>query len=288
VLLALDPQSVDLKAPGTNPDTEDFPLAWVHRYGEGRVFYSALGHFDDVWDHAGVREMLLQGMLWMTGQLEADAAPRAAVDPMIFANGVGNSASFQPVYTISPGSAISIFGAGLSAGSTAAADPRDPPYRLAGTTVKVSGRAIPLFFVSPGQINAYLPFDRTPDYCSGMLCPGITFPVSISVAGGGGTGARPRYQERTPGIFTRTVSPGWITLWLTGLGPVEEHGGLYWTTGPPIVRVDGAQMRVQYSGLAPGWFGLYQVNAELPPPNGFPQILDFEFSGYKQLMFLLP
>jgi uncharacterized protein (TIGR03437 family) len=290
VLLALDTHSVDLKAPGVNPDTEDFPLAWIRRYGEGRSFYSALGHFDDVWDHPGVRQMLLQALLWLTGQLEADATPRAAAPPVIFANGIANAASFDPRNVISAGSAITIFGENLTSGSMSAADPRDPQYRLAGTTLKIRGQAIPLFYASPTQVNAYVPLDRVPETCSGMpgFCNGPSFPLTLQVAGGGAAGARPLSAERTPGIFTRTLTPGWITLWATGLGPVEARGSLYWTTTSPVVSVDGVEQRVQFSGLAPGWFGLYQVNATLPPPNGFAQLLEFVVGGYTHRLFLLP
>jgi type 1 glutamine amidotransferase len=42
-LLALDKHPND-KTPG------DYPIAWRKAYGEGRVFYTALGHREDVWD----------------------------------------------------------------------------------------------------------------------------------------------------------------------------------------------------------------------------------------------
>lgn len=290
VLLALDPHSVDLKAPGVNPDTEDFPLAWIRRYGEGRSFYSALGHFDDVWDHPGVRQMLSQALLWLTGQLEADAAPRAAAAPVLFANGIGNAASLEPRNAVSAGSAITLFGENLTSGPASSADPRDPQYRLAGTTLKVRGQAIPLFYASPTQVNAYLPLNFTPEACPGMpeLCNSGSFPLTLQVAGAGSAEARALSAERTPGVFTSTLTPGWITLWATGLGPVEERGGLLWTTVLPQVSVDGVEQRIQFSGLAPGWFGLYQVNATRPPANGLGQLLEFTIGGYTHRMRLPP
>lgn len=66
VLMSLDTGSVDLSAPGVNPDTTDFPVTWRRCYGQGRVFYTALGHFDDNWQDPRVRKMLLQAMLWLT------------------------------------------------------------------------------------------------------------------------------------------------------------------------------------------------------------------------------
>jgi type 1 glutamine amidotransferase len=68
VLLALDTGSVNMGAPGINPGTREFPLAWTRSYGAGRVFYNALGHFDGTWTDPGIRRMMLQAMLWLTGQ----------------------------------------------------------------------------------------------------------------------------------------------------------------------------------------------------------------------------
>ena len=68
VLLALDTSSVNMSAPGINPGATEFPLAWTQSYGSGRVFYNALGHFDTTWTDPGIRKMMLQAMLWLTGQ----------------------------------------------------------------------------------------------------------------------------------------------------------------------------------------------------------------------------
>jgi len=42
-LLGLD-QHPNEKTPG------DYPIAWCKKYGQGRVFYTSLGHREDVWD----------------------------------------------------------------------------------------------------------------------------------------------------------------------------------------------------------------------------------------------
>jgi type 1 glutamine amidotransferase len=68
VLLELDTSSVNMSAPGINPGATQFPLAWTQTYGAGRVFYNALGHFDSTWTDPGIRKMMLQAMLWLTGQ----------------------------------------------------------------------------------------------------------------------------------------------------------------------------------------------------------------------------
>ena len=76
VLLTLDTASVDIKAPGVNPGATEFPSTWVRNYGQGRVFYTALGHFDETWRDARFQGMLEQAMLWVTGQIEGDATPQ--------------------------------------------------------------------------------------------------------------------------------------------------------------------------------------------------------------------
>ena len=40
------------------------PMAWVKPYGEGRVFYTTLGHTSDTFTRAAVQKMMRQGALW--------------------------------------------------------------------------------------------------------------------------------------------------------------------------------------------------------------------------------
>jgi uncharacterized protein len=44
VLARLDATKIDLKVLDLHPSDGDFPVAWVKNYGNGRVFYSSLGH----------------------------------------------------------------------------------------------------------------------------------------------------------------------------------------------------------------------------------------------------
>jgi uncharacterized protein len=76
VLLSLDTTSVDLTADGVNRTDGDFALAWIRRYGEGRVFYSAFGHFEDSFRLPMFRTTLMNALLWLTGQIDVDATPR--------------------------------------------------------------------------------------------------------------------------------------------------------------------------------------------------------------------
>jgi type 1 glutamine amidotransferase len=273
VLMTLDPRSVNLAAEGTNPNTEDFPLAWVHRFGQGRVFYSALGHFDETWLDPRFQRSMIDALLWITGQSDGEALPFSE-PPALTNQGIANAASFTPRATVSPGSAISIFGRNLTTGATMQAPAERVVYRLAGATVKLNGAAIPLLFVSPGQINAVVPLNTEPG--------GGTFQFELLVGASPVVAARLNAAEATPGIFTFTLHGSAITLWATGLGPVVRQGSFDVTHLQPSVRIGGVPARVLYSGLSPGLLGLYQVNVEVPTGVTLPVTLEFDMAGYTQ------
>jgi uncharacterized protein len=67
VLLSLDTSSVDLKKEGVKRTDGDFALAWTSTYGKGRVFYSALGHRDDLWQRPEYQQFLAGGIRWSVG-----------------------------------------------------------------------------------------------------------------------------------------------------------------------------------------------------------------------------
>jgi uncharacterized protein len=67
VLLSLDTSSVDLKKEGVKRSDGDFALAWTSTYGKGRVFYSALGHRDDLWQTPEYQEFIAGGIRWTLG-----------------------------------------------------------------------------------------------------------------------------------------------------------------------------------------------------------------------------
>jgi len=66
VLMRLDNASIDIsKAKGVRDDG-DVALAWCHPYGEGRVFYTALGHGMPTWTDTRFHQHLLGGIQWAT------------------------------------------------------------------------------------------------------------------------------------------------------------------------------------------------------------------------------
>ena len=132
----------------------------------------------------------------------------------------------------------------------------------------LDGAPLELIFASPGQINAYTRPDRA--------LAGASAAIEIQVADRS-TRFAVAVAKRTPGVFVASVEPTHLTLWAAGLGAVEERAGLSWTVDPPTVRVNGVEAQVLYSGLAPGWLGLYQVNVLRTPAMVFPALTELDF-----------
>ncbi len=69
VLLSLDTDKSDIS--GLGPEIVkggDYPQAWTRNFGSGRVFYTALGHRDDIWSNDPVfRAHIMGGIRWALG-----------------------------------------------------------------------------------------------------------------------------------------------------------------------------------------------------------------------------
>jgi len=70
VLLKLDTSSVDMKSPRVRQRFYGYPLAWTRNVGDGRVFYTALGHEEAVWKSDWFQQLLLNGIEWAMGDLK--------------------------------------------------------------------------------------------------------------------------------------------------------------------------------------------------------------------------
>jgi hypothetical protein len=78
VLLSIDTGKSDIsKQRGVIPGrfdvmeaAGDYPLVWCREYGEGRSFYTALGHREDVWASEMFQAHLLGGIRWALGLAE--------------------------------------------------------------------------------------------------------------------------------------------------------------------------------------------------------------------------
>jgi type 1 glutamine amidotransferase len=55
-----------------------FPATWAKMSGKGRVFYTSMGHREDVWENKKFQDVLLGGISWALGNAEADITPNVA------------------------------------------------------------------------------------------------------------------------------------------------------------------------------------------------------------------
>lgn len=76
VLMRLDASKIDLQRKGVHRTDGDFAVTWVRNYGKGRVFYSGLGHREEVWDRKDIQTMWLEAVKWAMGLIPGDATPR--------------------------------------------------------------------------------------------------------------------------------------------------------------------------------------------------------------------
>jgi type 1 glutamine amidotransferase len=51
------------------------PMTWCSKYGKGRVFVTAIGHREDVWESPWYKAMLGKGLDWTLGNVDGNAAP---------------------------------------------------------------------------------------------------------------------------------------------------------------------------------------------------------------------
>jgi uncharacterized protein (TIGR03437 family) len=217
---------------------------------------------------------------------------------------VVSAASLRPA--ISPGEVVSIFGANLGTPPVAASygDIGLYPSALGNTTVTFNGIPTPLLYVSPGQINAVVPFE-------------VTGRQTVDIVVTHDSQASPTFSmpitDTSPAIFTSTqtgkgqgailnagpgsVSPGApngpenpappgsaISIFATGGGlftvqvgvsnPVSQDGFISLTTSPPLaapvsVTVGGRSAHILYAGAAPYSVpGMLQINATVPTGIG--------------------
>ena len=200
-----------------------------------------------------------------------------------------NAASYLP--GVSPGGLITIFGNNLTNVQGIVLAGTDPlPNELAGVEVVINGYHAPIygvaFYNGEDQISVQVPYEvpvgpgaaLVQIYNYGMLVaslqqdsftedPGIFmyngyYAVAVRYADGSLVGpSNPAY----PGDI--------LTVYTTGLGPLNlnlvdgvgaPYNPLAYTTDPFQVFVNNQECQVLFSGLAPGYVGLYQLNIVLP------------------------
>jgi len=182
------------------------------------------------------------------------------------ATAVVNAASFAA--GIAAGALETIGGVHLAAGRTATAD-YPWPTTLAGVQVLLNGAPMPLLYVSDAQINFYVPPGASLGSGSLTVVPPsgtqATVPVNVAtLAPGIFPGAILLAGTATSALTTPVYAGDTIEIYCTGLGPTRAAGGLETTALTPTVFIGATPVQPIFSGLAPGFVGLYQVNVQVP------------------------
>lgn len=208
------------------------------------------------------------------------------VRPVVNQAGTVNAGSF--VAPVAAGSIASVFGSDLALEGATAATGTPLPTALGGTSIRIGAGGAPLFFVSPLQVNLQIPWE---------LAGQAQAPVIATVGGVASSQQTVTLAPFAPGIFasnqagsgqgaillagtaqlaapgTPAARGGFISIFCTGLGAVTNQPAtgaaaqanpLSVTLTTPTVSIGGVVAGLSYSGLAPGYAGLYQVNAQVP------------------------
>jgi type 1 glutamine amidotransferase len=82
VLLAMDTSKMgnpDRNGANSSYSRPPFPSTWARKHGQGRVFYTAMGHREDVWTNPLFQQILMGGISWAVGNLDVDISPNLSV-----------------------------------------------------------------------------------------------------------------------------------------------------------------------------------------------------------------
>lgn len=203
--------------------------------------------------------------------------------PSVPTGAILNAASLTPsVDRLAPGSIISIFGDQLATGTVKAVS--SLPFSLGSTAVRLGKTTLPLFYVSPNQINALVPPSMQLDPNTSLVVesaglqsipvPVVSLPTDPGIFNGAVVSATGKVNSPSaPAQRGDTV-----VVYCTGLGAVTELldptlpaplDHLVYAKQPVAVFVQGTGAQwlaaeVPFAGLAPGYSGLYQINVRIP------------------------
>jgi uncharacterized protein len=71
VIMAYDTKTMQ----GKMYERPNFPETWTRMHGRGRVFYTSMGHREDVWESPKYQGLLIGALNWATGKADADVTP---------------------------------------------------------------------------------------------------------------------------------------------------------------------------------------------------------------------
>jgi type 1 glutamine amidotransferase len=60
---------------GSDYQRPKFPATWARIHDKGRVFYTSMGHREDVWDNPLFKDLLVGALSWTFGNVRADVTP---------------------------------------------------------------------------------------------------------------------------------------------------------------------------------------------------------------------
>ena len=230
--------------------------------------------------------------------------------PTVNALGVVNNASFAVGSNpIAPGAIAAVFGSNMNDGSNVLFSSFGADGKLVttlgGAQVKINGELAAMFYSTPSQLGVQIPVDITGSsatiqvIANGQTSASQNIPIDTLSPGlfstdqsGKGQGAVLIANTNTlvaptgsiPGRVSRPAKPGeFVTIFCTGLGAVSpalasgQPGTNNTTVATPMVKIDGVSAAVQFSGIAPGFVGLDQVNVQIPAgtrtSNAIPVVL---------------
>jgi uncharacterized protein (TIGR03437 family) len=219
-------------------------------------------------------------MLQLRGSLGATSAPQLA------ALGVVNAASYRRFLPLAPGSIISVFGSSLAQGQNLSSSVPLPRV-LGGLSLKLGQLDVPLFYAGSSQVNAQIPFEVQGSATLPLLASlggALTSPVPVTIAAvqpgiftANQSGAGQGSVTNAAGILADASAPvsrgEVVVIYCTGLGATDPPVAsgvatpatpLSWVKRTVTARIGGLDAPVQFAGLAPGFVGLYQVNAMIP------------------------
>lgn len=208
--------------------------------------------------------------------------------------GILNNGSYAPFTAgVSPGEIIALFGTNLAPGNafaTPAQVAAQLPTQLDGVQVLIDGLLAPLYYVTPGQISAIVPYaastfgiatiqvknngvpSNTVSEFVNLTTPGaFTYPVPNGIS----NAAADRYPAdgTAPSVVTEAnpAQPGdLVAVYVTGLGgvfpPITQDGtpgNANYTVGAITVDIGGVPATVGFAGLS-SYPGLYQINITIP------------------------
>jgi uncharacterized protein (TIGR03437 family) len=215
--------------------------------------------------------------------------PSTSISPSgVFLNptGVVNAGSFAPFTAgIAPGELLVIYGNNMSSG-TQVASSVPFPTTLGNTQVKINGTPAPLYYVTPTQLSAIVPYSVTSGVAQiqvinnntasntvtmqiattapGALTQtqnGLGYPAAIHQDGSLVTAKNPAQMGETISIFVTGLGAVNPSIPDGAPGPTDTLSN---ATAKIVAYVGGTTASVPYAGLAPGYAGLYQLNVTIP------------------------